>query len=209
MEYASEMVINAGRAGLKVAEFPITYSAREGESKLNSMRDGWRHLRLMLLYSPLHLFLVPGALMLLLGLLAIGLTLSGTTVVGGRMWDMHTTMVGSLLAVLGIHTLGLGFLARSYALAEGFVAEERDPIQRFLSTHFSFEKGLIFGGLVFLVGLGIVVWVVANWASVGFDELNAIKPLILAATLMTGGAQIGFISAVISLFEIRKAADAI
>src|SRR4029450_12301071 len=101
MEFASEMVIRAARAQLVIREVPIALHPRGGESKLSPFRDGWRHLRLMLVYSPNFLFVIPGAVMVLLGLLIVVTVLSKTTIFG-RQFYIHAEIAGSLLVVVGI-----------------------------------------------------------------------------------------------------------
>ena len=101
MEFASEMLIVAARARWRIAEVPIAYRARGGESKLRTFRDGWRHLRLLLLYSPRHLFTLPGWLMSVTGLFILLALVRGPLTIVGRFFDFHFMFVGSLLATLG------------------------------------------------------------------------------------------------------------
>src|SRR3954447_12452997 len=98
MEFASEMVIRAAKERLDIREFPITYHPRGGESKLSSFRDGWRHLRFLLVHSPTHLFIAPGALMGLLGAIVIAISLAQIDLFG-RQWDLHTMVAGALLMI--------------------------------------------------------------------------------------------------------------
>src|SRR5205809_5020061 len=113
MEFASEMVIRAAKENLKIAEFPIAYHPREGQSKLASFRDGWRHLRFLLVHSPTHLFLIPGAFLAGLGVLIMIGVLAHVSVFG-RSWDVHTMIGGSLLTIVGTQILALGLCARAY-----------------------------------------------------------------------------------------------
>src|SRR5436190_1376390 len=124
MEFASEMVIRAAKAELEVRQFPIEYHPRSGESKLNSFRDGWRHLRFLLVHSPTHLFIVPGAAMAILGSL-IALTVLLRLDVLGRNWDLHTMMAGSLLMIVGTQVMALGTCADQVVGAESSVAIRR------------------------------------------------------------------------------------
>ena len=100
MEFASEMVIRASKEHLRIAEFPIEYHPRGGESKLSSFRDGWRHLRFLLVHSPTHLFIIPGAVLAVLGMLIAGLAGSGLEIFG-RAWGIHALILGALLMVVG------------------------------------------------------------------------------------------------------------
>src|SRR5215203_5664640 len=101
MEFASEMVIRASKARLDIREFPIEYHPRGGESKLSSFRDGWRHLRFLLVHSPTHLFMIPGAVTAVLGAL-VSLTVLAQLAVLGRNWDLHAMVAGALLMIVGV-----------------------------------------------------------------------------------------------------------
>src|SRR3954463_12004317 len=100
MEFASEMVIRASKEKLRISEFPIEYHPRGGESKLSSFRDGWRHLRFLLVHSPTHLFMLPGLILTVLGAL-VSLTVLTRIDIFGREWDLHAMIAGSLLTVVG------------------------------------------------------------------------------------------------------------
>src|SRR3954470_6063876 len=113
MEFASEMVIRASKAKLDIRQLPIDYHPRGGSSKLSSFRDGWRHLRFLLVHSPTHLFVIPGAAMLLLGVL-VGLVSLSRVELFVREWQLHSMIAGSLLAVVGTQVLALGLCAHAY-----------------------------------------------------------------------------------------------
>src|SRR5688572_8352253 len=104
MEFASEMVIRASKEKLDIREFPIEYHPRGGDSKLSSFRDGWRHLRFLLVHSPTHLFMIPGALLLLAGLL-VAVTVLAQIDVFGREWRLHAMVAGSLLLIVGVQVI--------------------------------------------------------------------------------------------------------
>ena len=104
MEFASEMVIRAAKESLDIRQIPIAYHPREGESKLSTFRDGWRHLRFLLVHSPTYLFLIPGAVMALLGALVM-LTVIAHVNVLGRSWDIHTMVAGAMLLIVGSQVL--------------------------------------------------------------------------------------------------------
>src|SRR4029078_773216 len=107
MEFASEMVIRAAKVDLEIAEIPIEYHPRGGESKLSRFRDGWRHLRFLLVHSPTHLFIVPGLVLLAIGLLIGGISISQLPILG-RQWNLHTLVGGELLCVVGVQVVALG-----------------------------------------------------------------------------------------------------
>ena len=201
MEFASEMVINAGRERLKIAEVPITYYPRKGESKLETWRDGWRHLRFMLLYSPTHLFLLPGLLLLLPGLLLLLAELPGPIQVGGAHFYIHFMILGSMLTILGYQVLTLGLYAKSYALSIGVLRTDRTLAA--IAPHYTLERGLRLGGLLFAVGLGIDGYILLKWIGASFGSLDAIRPALFASTLIVVGAQTMFSSFFLSLLAIR------
>src|SRR5579884_996186 len=204
MEFASELVINAARAKLKVAEVPITYYPRGGESKLRSFRDGWRHLRFMLLYSPDHLFLIPGAVLLVLGLIGLFALLPGPTVVSGHLIDYHFMFVASLLTIVGFQVLLTGFYAKAYAYTHRFAPD--DTMIQWFYRYFSLEAWLLGGFVVFLIGLGFDVVVFMTWVQHHFEHLFAVREALLALTLMVIGMQLMFSSFLLSILNINSKA---
>jgi glycosyltransferase involved in cell wall biosynthesis len=204
MEFASEMVINAARAKLQVAEVPITYYPRESESKLRRFRDGWRHVRFMLLYSPDHLFLVPGALLLVVGLFGMLWLVGGPKIVSGHFVDYHFMFVASLLTIVGFQVLLTGFYAKAYAFTHRFAPDDR-MIQLFY-RYFSLEAWLIIGFGVFLAGFGIDTGIFVTWMNHGFKNLFAVREALLALTLMVIGLQLLFSSFLLSILNINSEA---
>lgn len=189
MEFASEMLIAAARAGWDIREVPIGYKLRDGESKLQTFSDGWRHLRLLLLYSPTHLFTIPGAAMVGLGLLLIAALVGGPISIGGLLVDFHFMFVGSLLATLGTQVLFLGLFAKS-----------GDQLPRW----FSLERGLAVGATALAGGLVVNAAILVRWIATGFGPLFAIRLAILAMTLMVVGAQVLFSSFYIDLLRAAR-----
>jgi glycosyltransferase involved in cell wall biosynthesis len=200
MEFASEMVIRAAKEGLDVREISIAYHPREGESKLSSFRDGWRHLRFLLVHSPTYLFLVPGAFMVVLGTL-IAATVLAQVNVFGRPWELHTMIAGSLLMVIGAQVLTLGLCARAYGT---YVLAEHDPWFDRMSSRLKLEHGLLAGALVMLVGLVVVGVILVQWGQQGFGELSEERLAVLAATLVIVGIQIFFGSFLLSIIGLRR-----
>jgi glycosyltransferase involved in cell wall biosynthesis len=207
MEFASEMVINASMAGLRITEVPITYYSRaEGaESKLNSFRDGWRHLRFMLLYSPTWLFMVPGFTLLSIGFLLLTvLALFGPIRIGINRFlyfDLHYMVLGSLMSLLGFQVINLGIYAKVYSLTEHF--EKRDPLVEWILKHFNLERGTILGAIIFLIGLLTNFVILYQWITIGFGNQPRLREAILAMTLMVIGAQTIFSSFFLSILGIR------
>jgi len=202
MELASEIVINAAKAGLRGTEVPITYHPREGESKLNSMRDGWRHLRFMLLLSPNWLFMGPGIAMFVLGLIGQAVLLPGPLNLGFHALDVHFSALFALLAILGYQTLLFGVFARTCLPVEQ--GRGADRVQRWFERNYSLERGLLSGGLMFLVGFVIDAAVFIHWLRQGLGPINSLRPALLAMTLMMVGAQTGFAAFFLGLFRIDR-----
>jgi len=202
MELASEIVINAMKAGLRGTEVPITYHPRQGESKLHSMRDGWRHLRFMLLLSPNWLFTGPGTVMFLLGLVGQALLLPGPLNLGFHALDVHFSALFALLTILGYQTLLFGVFARTCLP----MARHRSAVrlQRWFERNYSLERGLLSGGLMFLVGFAIDAAVLLHWLRQGLGPINSLRPALLAMTLMTVGAQTVFAVFFLSLFKTQR-----
>ena len=205
MEFASEMVINAAKANLRIAEVPVTYYPRLGESKLHSFRDGWRHLRFMLLYSPDWLFMIPGVLMVVLGLIPLLALLRGPVVAFGLTFDTHYMVLGSLLVLLGYQVIALGIYAKSYSVRERF--EQRDPLLETIWRVFNLERGIQLGGFIFAVGLAINAYILYIWLARGFQGQPRLREAILAMTLMVIGAQTVFSSFFLSILGIERQED--
>lgn len=199
MEFASEMVASALRAGLKVGEIPITYHPRAGRSKLRSLRDGWRHLRFMLLLSPTPLFLVPGLAALALGLAGLLVLLRGPVTAFGLKFDFHFMFVASALTILGVQLMVLGLAAKTYARAE--LKDRGDRWLAFLEKRFSLERGILTGMAAFAVGLGVNVWILVSWLASGRGDLFAVRPALLGLTFVVVGVQVVFGSFFISVLR--------
>jgi glycosyltransferase involved in cell wall biosynthesis len=200
MEFASEMVIRASKERLRIAEFPIEYHPRGGESKLSSFRDGWRHLRFLLVHSPNHLFIVPGAVLAGLGTLIVVFVAAGLDFFG-RAWGVHAIIGGALLMIVGTQVLALGLCAHAYGT---YFMGERDPWFDRMRARFRLEHGLLLGGLFTLVGVVIVAVIVATWIAHGFGSLADEKLAVVAASLIIVGIQIFFSSFLLSILGLRR-----
>jgi glycosyltransferase involved in cell wall biosynthesis len=200
MEFASEMVIRAGKERLEIEEIPIHYHPREGESKLSSFRDGWRHLRFLLVHSPTWLFIVPGALMSVLGTL-IALTVLLQVDVLGRAWDLHSMVGGALLMIVGTQVLALGLCAHAYGT---YFMGEKDPWFDRMRARFKLEHGLLLGGAVVAAGLVVGAVILGIWVDRGFGALSEERLAVLAAALIIVGIQIFFSSFLISIIGLRR-----
>jgi glycosyltransferase involved in cell wall biosynthesis len=200
MEFASEMVIRASKEQLDIREFPIEYHPRGGESKLSSFRDGWRHLRFLLVHSPTHLFMLPGALLLGLGVVVSLVSLLQINVFG-RDWDLHTMVAGALLMIVGTQVVALGLCAHAYGT---YFMNERDPWFDRMRARFRLEHGLLLGGATLLAGFTVAAVIVGTWINRGFGELSEERLAVLAAALVIIGIQIFFTSFLLSILGLRR-----
>ena len=202
MELASEMVIRASRGGLEIRELPIALHRREGESKLSPFRDGWRHLRLMLVYQPSFLFLFPGAVIGGIGVLLMTLALVRASLFG-HVFLIHTLIGGSLLVVVGTQLIGFGLCGRSYAV---YQLGDRDPAFERWGRRVRLEHGLLLGLALIAAGVAVGAVVVAQWIGGGFGSLAEERITVLAATLVIVGVQVFFTSFLLSLLGLRRRA---
>ncbi len=202
MEFASEMVIEAGRKKLRIAEIPIEYRPRGGVKKLNTFRDGWRHLRFMMLYSPTVIFLIPGTLLFLLGALLIGLLIKGPYYFSNMGLDIHPMVLGNLLVILGVQIIILGIFTKVLSVLRGI-----NPPGRFigkLMRYNSLEYGLLIGAVLFLTGLIVDVKIILDWITAGFGALYELRNAIVASTLMFLGAQLMFSALFLSVLLLGR-----
>ena len=202
MEFATEMVVSALTNNLKIQEVPIDYYPREGESKLQPLYDAWRHMRFMLLYSPVWLYFIPGIFGFFLGMILLLLLSKGPFLFLGRYWDIHFMIFASLLSIFSYQILGLGVFAHTYAIRHGFL--KSDPLTLFFQRRFSLEKGLVLGGTAFLAGLTILIFIFSEWLSAHFGALDRIRESILGLTLINIALQTMFSSFFISLLFIER-----
>jgi glycosyltransferase involved in cell wall biosynthesis len=200
MEFASEMVIRASKERLRIEEFPIEYHPRGGESKLSSFRDGWRHLRFLLVHSPTHLFIVPGALLAGVGMLLMIFVVAGLSL-AGRAWGLHALIGGSLLMIVGTQVLALGLCAHAYGT---YFMGERDPWFDRMRARFRLEHGLVLGGIFTLAGLAMGGVILASWISHGFGVLAYERLAVFAASTIVVGIQIFFSSFLLSILGLRR-----
>jgi len=203
MEFASEMVIRATREHLDVREVPIALHPRVGTSKLSPVRDGWRHLRLILVYNPTFLFIVPGLVMLAIGSI-ITLLVFLEVPVFGRNLLVHSLIFGCLLILIGVQAIGLGLCARAFGVY--FIGEQDELFQR-LRSRLRLEHGLALALLVLTVGLALIGVVIGKWAASGFGTLREERLAILAFTVIAVGAQVFFTSFLVSIIGLRRPRD--
>jgi glycosyltransferase involved in cell wall biosynthesis len=202
MEFASEMVVRAVKEKLTVTEFDIEYRPREGQSKLSSFRDGWRHVKLLLINSPTALFMVPGAVLLLVGLLGMALSMANLSLFG-RQWNIHATIASALLTIVGAQIVALAVSARAFAV---YVLKERpDRLLAWGLARLRLEHGLAVGALVSLCGFAIDAVIVGIWINRGFGELSEDRLLAFGSVLIILGLQTIFSSFFLSILALAGA----
>ena len=207
MEYASEMIVRAALHGLKMAEVPVILwkDGRGRKPHLHPWRDGWRHLRFLLLYSPRWLYLYPGLAMIFAGLALAALLLPGPVEIGGGVGlDVHTLLVGAMSILVGVQSITFGFVARFYAMRNGIIPPTARYEKGFESV--TLERLLLLAGGMILAGLAAVGWTVNLWSAAHFGALDyrdAMRSLIVAVTCVVGGLQLGFAAFLLGIMQIR------
>jgi glycosyltransferase involved in cell wall biosynthesis len=206
MEFNLELAINAGLAGLRVKEIPIVLAPRIGESKLRTFRDGWRSLRMMLLYSPNKVFVVPGATLLVLGMLVHLAVLLGLVRFGGRPAAGVTAVFATIASVVGFQILSLGLHTKTYSWSRRFDADNAALASFY--RHFTLETGLLLGGGLVLVGGAILTTILVKWLQSDLLPLPHPEWVSLAATLVIIGCSTLFSSLFISAMSMSRPSDA-
>jgi Glycosyl transferase family 2 len=212
MEFASEMVVKATLAGQRVEEVPTTLSpdGRSRRPHLRSWRDGWRHVRFLLLFSPRWLFLIPGTAMLALGL-AIGIAVTpGPWRLGAVTLDLNTLAVASAMVVIGFQSVLFALFTQVYASAEGFLPQHA-RVSRLLAAC-SLERGLLAGGLLASVGVVGLVVAFAKWHATGFGHLDyesALRVVVPSVTALILSCQMIFGTFFLSILAIRRTQHAV
>jgi len=184
MEFATEMIVSAARVGLRITEVPTTLKpdGRNRPPHLRSFRDGWRHLRFIVTYAPNYLYMAPGGLMMLMGVLLVILLSRGPMQIQGHYLGIHFLALGSMLTLVGFNVINLGVLAKAIAVSQLPEADSR--IRRWALNEFTLESGLIFGLLLLLAGVGIDVYILAKWLETHGAAQEETVHTAFAATLM-------------------------
>ena len=206
MEFASEMVVKATLRGLRITEVPTVLSP-DGRSRaphLRSWRDGWRHLRFLLLFSPSWLFFYPGIVMLIVGIAAMLWLLPGQQPAGKVVFDLNTLVFAGAAIVCGFQAIVFYMFAKTFAIRSGLLPE--DPVVSRVRDMLRLEAGLVAGCAAFLVGLGLATYALGAWGSESFGPLDPQKSLRIAipsATLLVIGVQIMFSSCLLSILQLE------
>jgi len=208
MEFASEMVVKATMRRLRIAEVPTTLApdGRNRAPHLRSWRDGWRHLRFLLLFSPRWLFLYPGIAMFGVGLVMMAWLLPQPRQIGGIVFDVHTLLYASLAVVVGFQSMLFWAIAQSYGMREGIIPFDK-RLGRIISIG-TLERGLIASAALLAIGLGLGVYALGAWNAEGFGVLNidrTMRLVIPSTTNILLASQLAYGSFLISVLEIRGA----
>ncbi len=204
MEFASEIVIKASILGLKVCEVPTRLfpDGRDRPPHLRSFRDGWRHLRFLLLYSPAWLFLYPGLFLLAAGGLLSLLLFFGPVNIGFRYIDFHTFIAAGSLSYLGLNMVSFAAITRVYAFQSGLLPNQPRLFRFF--RYINLEKGLLTGGLLAVLGFLLLLRALLlsdNFAQIGYD--NSVRLVFGGALALVSGAQVIFTSFVLSMLGMK------
>lgn len=188
MELASEMIVSAARAGLTITEVPAPYALRRGESKLNTVRDGWRHLRFLLLAAPDFLFILPGTLAVMLGVLATFVMFVAPAGIELGPLNWRPVFAGTILLAIGANAMLFGVIAKLYGVTHGLLREDRWV--RLYRRAFRLEAVLAIAGLLFVAGLVLELVLFGAWTSSSV-AVQGLQLAALAQTLMIVGAEVG------------------
>jgi glycosyltransferase involved in cell wall biosynthesis len=207
MEFASEMVVKATVAKLRIAEVPTSLSpdGRDRPPHLQSWRDGWRHLRFLLLFSPSGLFFYPGACVFGLGALAMLRLLIGPVIIGSVGFDINTLMYASAATVIGWQSIIFWVCAKIHGTREGIVAP--DPIFERALGRVTLERALLASLAMFLLGLLLAIGSLIDWGGARFhtlDPSHSMRLVIPAATAMLLAVQAAYGAMFMTFLKIRK-----
>ncbi|WP_242719038.1 glycosyltransferase family 2 protein [Microcoleus vaginatus] len=207
MEFASEMVVKASLYTLRIAEVPTVLSP-DGRSRpphLRTWRDGWRHLRFLLLYSPRWLFLYPGTALMIWGLIIVVWLLPGTQKIGSISFDVHTLLYGAIAIIIGFQAVTFAFFTKVFAISEKLLPE--DPKLNKIFRYVTLETGLIVGVTLILIGIVGSFLSLTIWKQTAFGSLDPSKTLRLvipSLTCLTVGLQMVLSSFFLSVLSLKR-----
>jgi glycosyltransferase involved in cell wall biosynthesis len=207
MEFASEMVVRATLGELRISEVPATLSPdlRSRKPHLRPWRDGWRHLRFLLLFSPRWLFFYPGLLLMLAGLAIDAALLPGGLGVAGVRFDVHTLVYANAMVVIGYQAILFAVFARVFAMTAGFLPGT--PWLRAFVERWELEAGLALGLVLVVAGLLMSIVAIAVWGGTGFEDLDyqdTLRLVVPASTLLVLGVQTLLASFFVSILGIER-----
>jgi len=207
MEFASEMVVKAALMGLSISEVPTSLSP-DGRSRpphLRTWRDGWRHLRFMLLYSPRWLFLYPGFILIALGLLAMAWLWPGPRQVWGVSFDIHTFVYAAMAVLIGFQAVSFAVISKVFAIGEGLLPEDERLTRLF--RYVTLEVGLLVGAVLVAGGIGGSIYAVKLWEQSAFGPLQpaqTLRTVIPAVLMLVLGCQVILSSFLLSVLGLKR-----
>jgi len=201
MEFASEMLIKAIKNNLKIKEIPIGYYPRKGKSKMKSFSDAWKHIRFMLLYSPLFLFFIPGLIFFLIGVISMTWLYFGTIKLFNITFSYHPMFFSAMLIIAGYQIIIFSGFAKIYSITH---LGEKNKILERMFKYITIEKVGIIGLLAIMISSVISAFIVIKWIISGYGNLNEIKNSIIALTFLTIGIQTVFSSFMFSILGIKN-----
>lgn len=201
MEFASEMIVKSIKNNLKIKEIPINYYKRMGKSKLKPFSDAWKHIRFMLLYSPLFLFFIPGFILFFSGIFSLAWFYFGHPRVLGINLYYHPMFFSSALTIIGYQLIIFAVFAKSYAI--NHLGEDSGKMQKIYKL-LTIEKASIIGATILVFGTLIYAIIVMKWFNSGFKSLDEIKNSIIGLTFIIFGTQTIFSSFMLSILSIKE-----
>lgn len=207
MEFASEMVVKAALHKMKITEVPTVLSP-DGRSRpphLRTWRDGWRHLRFLLMFSPNWLFLFPGVVITLFSAIFVLIVILKPFEIGGITFDIHTSIILAFILIIGVQLIFFHFFVKIYSVVSGLIPETKNFNKLF--DYFNLERGLVLGALLSITGLVLMGLNFYNWGSLGFGDLDPVvfvRKVLLSVIPFTLGIQIMIFSFMFSIIGIKR-----
>lgn len=201
MEFASEMIIKGAKAGLSISEINIEYRKRIGQSKLRTFKDGWRHLRFILLYSPLLLFLIPGILIFTIGIIGLISFYFSNPKIFGMQFYIHPMFLFSVMTILGYQLVFFAGFAKTYAITH---LGDRDIFLEKMFHKLTIEKVGFAGLIIAFIGIVIYIYIFIKWITAETGALDEMKNLIIALTTLVLGTQTFFSAFMFSMLGIKE-----
>ncbi len=186
MEFASEMIVQAGKKKIKTTEIDMNYRVREGDSKLEKFRDGWRHLKFILIYSPFYAFFVPGLLLFSIGIILNTILYFTNIKISSFIFQTHPMFFIFTAIIIGYQLIFFAIFNKVYSF---YHLEDKDVLTEKIIKYIDLEKMLITGLILLLISIAISIYAIGIWVNNNFGDLNQIKNLIWAITFLILGIQ--------------------
>ncbi len=201
MEFASEMIIKSAKNKLSITEIPVIYKERIGKSKLNTFQDGWRHLRFILLYSPLVIFLIPGTILFVLGVILMSIQYFINISIFNIHFYIHPMFLFSSFIIIGYQLIFFAFFAKIYSIIH---MSEKNEIFEKMFKYITIEKAGIAGLIMSLFGIGIYIFIFYNWINSNMGPLEEEKNALIGLTSIILGVQTVASAFMLSIIGIKE-----